>query len=245
MNLSFSQSLFCCFFFFFLLYREDSSFLIRHVIVPLLQERLGEVSFGSHQNNMKGDYKNRWKVIWNIPFSRDKTSATMSSILLTHQNNMKTAAIMLFYYAIMLFWIYVNGQNDPPSLRFQGVIDNLNTLSSFIICHPTFSPAFLLQLQSCYEPLMALISSFPPTHQTLPQTWKVPLFCFRACTSATATAPLSQPSPLLNVEKSKLSQKPAGQTVSDHVRTAISQAMLTYVDQTKKMGCWPKHRFQH
>lgn len=164
--------------FFFLLYMEHYSFLLSHITVPLLQDRLGEVSFGSHQSNMMGD--NMMKSDLSILFSRDKTtSAPVSLALFTHLYNMKTAAIKLFW-----IYMYVNGQNDLPSLRFQGVLDNLNTLSSFIICQPNFSPAFLLQPLSCYDPLMAL-TSFPPTHQILPRARHVPLLCFHAHTPAT------------------------------------------------------------
>lgn len=128
---------------------------------------------------MLGD--NMTKSDGSIPFSRDKTtSAPVSSSLFAHQYNMKTAAIKLFW-----IYMYVNGQNNPPSLRFQGVTDNLNTLSFFIICQPNFSPAFLLQSLFCYDPLTAPISSFPPTHQILPQTRQVPLLCFHARNPAT------------------------------------------------------------
>lgn len=50
------------------------------------------------------------------------------------------------------------------------------------------------------------------------------------------TASLSQPYPLPPIQQSKLSQNMAGQTVSDHVRTAISQIMLIYVHQNKEMA---------
>lgn len=90
---------------------------------------------------------------------------------------------------------------------------------------------------------MALIFSFLPAYQILPRTWQVPLLCFQACTSATATAPLSQPCPLLNMQKSLASQKTSGQTIRDHLSTAISQAMLIYVHQTKEVARWPKQSF--
>lgn len=167
------------FLFFPLLYMEGSFFLLRHIIVPLLQDRFGEVSFGSHQNNMMGD--NMMKSDLSVPFSRDKTMpALVSSALFTHQHNTKTAAIKLFW-----IYMYVSGLNDPPSLRFQGVTDNLNTPSSFIICQPNFSPAFLLRSLSCYVPLIAQISSFPLTCQILPRTHQVPLLCFHVHTPAT------------------------------------------------------------
>lgn len=138
------------FFFFPLLYIEDFYFLLRH-IVPLLQDRSGEVSFGTHQNNTMGD--NMMKSDLSIPLPRDKTtSAPVSSALLTHQYN-KTAAIKLFW-----IYMYVNGQTDPPSLRFHRIIDNFDSLSSFIICQSNFPPACL-----GYDPLTAPISFFP-TH---------------------------------------------------------------------------------
>lgn len=88
---------------------------------------------GSHQNNMKGDCKDGWKVIWHIPFSWDKAAqATISSAMLSHQYNMKTEAVVLFW-----IYMYINGQNKPLPLRFQGVIDNLVCLSSSLL-RPTF-----------------------------------------------------------------------------------------------------------
>lgn len=121
---------------FFLLSMKDSSFLIRQAIVPLLHKRFCEVSSGSHQNNMKADCKPRESPIRSIPFSRDKTSVTTSSIHLTH--NMRTAAIV---------FQDLNGQNNLPPRRFQGVTDNLNTLSSLIIC----------QLLSCFPPTVSIL----------------------------------------------------------------------------------------
>lgn len=125
------------------------------------------------------------------------------------------------------FILYVNGQNNPPSLRFQGVTDNLNTLSSFIICLCNFPPAFLLQSESCYDSHGSDFL-FPTLRSNSSMDMKgSSALLLRACTSDTAIAPLSQPYALLSVQKTKLLQKMAGWTVSDHVRTAISWAMPT------------------
>lgn len=92
---------------------------------------------GSHQNKMKGDCKDGWTVIWHIPFSWDKAApATISSVMLSHQYNMKTRAVVLFW-----IYIHISGQNKPLPVSFQRVIDNL-------VCHSSslLTPTSLLLL---------------------------------------------------------------------------------------------------
>lgn len=121
----------------------------------------------------------------------------------------------------------LNGQNDPPLLRFQEVIDNLNTLSSFIIC----------QLLSCFPPTVSVLlrpfqgSDFlSHPHIKSLQTWKVAHTHFRYNNCSFMTTPP------LNAQENKLSKKPAGQSVSHHIRTA----MPSYAElHTPKQGDGP------
>lgn len=183
---------------------------------PTLTQKILWGFSGSHQNDVKGDCKPRESPIRSIPFSRDKTSVTTSSIHLTH--NMRTAAIVLQD---------LNGQNNLPPRRFQGVTDNLNTLSSLIIC----------QLLSCFPPTVSVLlrssqgSDFlSHPHIKSSQTWKVPCMHFRYNCSYKSTPPL------LNAQKNKPSKKPAGQSISHHIRTA----MPSYAElRTPKQGDGP------
>lgn len=79
-----------------------------------------------------------------------------------------------------------------------------------------------LQLLSCFPPTVSvLLRSFQGSdflscpHIESLQTWKVPHTHSRHNCSFKSTPPL------LNAQKNKLSKKPAGQSVSHHIRTAM------------------------
>lgn len=178
---------------------------------------------GSHQNKMKGDCKDGWTVIWHIPFSWDKAApATISSVMLSHQYNMKTRAVVLFW-----IYIHISGQNKPLPVSFQRVIDNL-------VCHSSslLTPTSLLLLLPCLVMTLSRLqfSLYPTAHQILSWTWQVPLL---ACTNSSYRNCLLRTSILhfFTISTSRrvvyLSQNTVVQVIRDNAWTQVSQAMYT------------------